>query len=1015
MWAIVPVKSFGSYKTRLSSVLSEDQRREFMQAMCKDVVDELNALEFVDRVKVVCSNSDFFQLPLPEGCELLALPQDRDLNSAISAALEDAASAGVERAMVVHADLPLIDSRELSAIVHEAEGAELVLVPCADNEGTNAILVDTGCGFSPSYGRNSFQCHLEAATAVGLRVKVIRSKALGVDIDTPEQLEKLIKVLVNDSQYHNRSTYQLLEKYSLAAEVKDVILAAEAGDVISDEQSLSLATAIDTQSLMAVAGRLRDQGFGNYVTYSKKVFIPLTHLCRDVCHYCTFAKVPNQSSYLYMSEEQVLEVARQGADLGCKEALLTLGEKPELRYSAARKALAEMGFKTTLEYVAHMAKRIHQETGLLPHINAGCMDEEEVDMLRRVSASMGIMLESASERLCEKGMPHYGSPDKEPSVRLQSIERAGKKRVPFTTGILIGIGETRYERIESLLSIRQLHQQYGHIQEVIVQNFRAKPGTKMAISVEPDDNELLWTIAVARLIFGAGMSIQVPPNLNRDSLASLINAGINDWGGLSPLTPDFVNPEAPWPQLSSLANKTAAAGKWLHERLTVYPDYVRVMDQWCDNNMRPGILRYADGEGYASEYDWLSGVSDIVPTELYRLLDGAAELGNLAVTVEVQRVLEKVEKQGDTLTQAEIVTLFSARGKDFQAVCSAADKLRRTTNGEQVTYVVNRNINYTNICGYHCTFCAFSKGKVQEELREKPYNLSLEEIQTRALDAKSQGATEVCLQGGIHPSYDGHTYINICNAIHQVAPDLHIHAFSPLEVMHGAQSLGLDLNTFLSELKSKGLKSLPGTAAEILCDDVREILCPDKINTQQWLTVMREAHALGIPTTATIMFGHVDNYSHWARHLLAILDLQKETMGFTEFVPLPFVAHEAPIYKRGLSRRGPSLRESLLMHAVSRLVLNPYITNIQASWVKLGPQGARLALSAGVNDMGGVLMNESITRAAGASHGQQMTASVLANLIRAAGRLPAQRTTLYEVLEASAQSCDESVISAVLL
>ncbi len=769
-----------------------------------------------------------------------------------------------------------------------------------------------------------------------------------------------------------------------------------AGDVLAPQQALALAALPLSPELLAAAAALRDSHFPHAVTYSRKVFIPLTHLCRDVCHYCTFAKTPRHLEKPYLTPDEVVALARQGAAQGCKEALFTLGEKPELRYRVAREALAALGFASTLHYVAHVAGRVLAETGLLPHINAGCMSEEEIAFLRPVSASMGIMLESASARLCEPGMPHYGSPDKIPAVRLATLARAGEARVPFTSGILIGIGETRRERIESLLALRDMHARHGQLQEIIVQNFRAKPDTLMRESPEPDLDDLLWTLAVARLVFGPAMPIQAPPNLSPGVLPKLVAAGINDWGGVSPVTPDFVNPEAPWPHLDKLAAETAQAGKALVERLTVYPPYVQARDRWIDAAVIPAVQALADADGCARSDDWCAGASVPPPARLLASLRQAPQ----AVSPGLQGLLARAEA-GERLAEAEVVRLFAARGDEVVAVCQAADRLRQRVNGDTVSYAVNRNINYTNICYFKCRFCAFSKGKVSENLREKPYDISLEEIQRRTLEAWDRGASEVCLQGGIHPDYTGQHYLDVCRAIKAACPGMHIHAFSPLEVTQGAKTLGLSLHDFLVQLKAAGLGTLPGTAAEILDDDVRAVICPDKINTAEWFAVMRTAHALGIRSTATIMFGHVEAPLHWARHLLRVRDLQAETGGFTEFVPLPFVHMEAPLSLRRIARKGPTFREVLLMHAVARLVLHPLLPNIQASWVKLGAEGVSACLAAGVNDLGGTLMNESITRAAGASHGQEFSPEYLEALIAAAGRVHRQRTTLYGLPDCS--------------
>ena len=763
--------------------------------------------------------------------------------------------------------------------------------------------------------------------------------------------------------------------------------------IIPEAEALQLADNRDTAALAARAREIRDRRHAGIVTYSRKVFIPLTHLCRDVCHYCTFATVPRKVQAPYLGIEKVLETCRQGAELGCQEALFTLGEKPELRYKAAREALAEMGFESTLHYLAEAARVVLRETGLLPHINAGNMTTEEIAMLRPVSASMGIMLESASPRLCEPGMPHYGSPDKVPAVRLETMDLAGQSAVPFTTGILIGIGETRRERIESLLAIRAVHERHGHIQEVIVQNFRAKPDTKMARAPEPDLEELIWTIAAARLIFGPDMNIQAPPNLSPGALEQLVAAGINDWGGVSPVTPDHVNPEAPWPHLDELAAQTRSAGAFLEQRLTIYPEYVRNPDIWLDGKVRPAVLRHADAEGFAKRDHWSSGHPGNLPELEPALLRERPKRD--AVSAEIRRIVDHCI-EGREPTREQVVQLFSARGPDFSHVAQSADRLRRKVAGDEVSYVVNRNINYTNVCYFRCQFCAFSKGKMSENLRGRPYDISARELARRAREAWLRGASEVCMQGGIHPDYTGRTYLDILTTVRSAAPHIHVHAFSPLEVWQGAETLGIGLAEFLRELKSAGLGTLPGTAAEILHDDVRQIICADKINTAQWLEVMATAHAVGLRSTATIMFGHVDAPEHWAAHLLAVRELQGRTGGFTEFVPLPYVAQEAPMYLKGRSRAGPSFREALLMHAVPRLALNGRIANIQASWVKLGREGVLLALAAGANDLGGSLMNESITRAAGAEHGQEWPPAAIDAAIRGIGRIPRMRTTLYE-------------------
>jgi FO synthase len=767
------------------------------------------------------------------------------------------------------------------------------------------------------------------------------------------------------------------------------ILSDDLGRNLTREEALSLVDC-ELDALLRVAARRRDAAHGSIVSYSRKVFIPLTKLCRDVCHYCTFAHPPRKNERAYLSLDEVLAIARAGQMAGCKEALFTLGDQPELRYRIAADELARLGHRTTLSYLAQAARAVYEQTGLLPHLNPGHLTPADVAVLRAVSVSQGLMLESVSERLCARGGPHHGSPDKHPRRRLASIRAAGEQRVPFTSGMLIGIGETREERIDSLLALRELNDAYGHIQEIIIQNFRPKAETRMAHWPAPPLDELLWTIAIARLLFAPSMNIQAPPNLNPGVLSRLIDAGINDWGGVSPVTPDHVNPEAPWPALDALERATNAAGKQLVERLAIYPAFAREADTWVDPALRTALLRRIDADGWPRSDEWSPGVRVAFP-------DRATRFARPAIASEIPAILAKAQA-GATLGEAEIVRLFRCRGDEFVAVRAAADELRHAANGDVVSYVVTRNINYTNICYFKCGFCAFSKGKLSENLRGRPYELSLSEVGRRAREAWARGATEVCMQGGIHPSYSGATYLEICRAVKSAAPGIHIHAFSPLEVHQGAATLGVPVEEFLRTLHATGLGTLPGTAAEVLDDEVRAVLCPDKINTRRWLAVMRAAHRNALRSTATIMFGHVDGYQHWARHLLRIRELQSETGGFTEFVPLPFVHMEAPIYLKGRARRGPTFREAVLMHAVARLALNPLITNIQTSWVKMGREGVKACLRSGANDLGGTLMEETITRAAGASHGQEMTPAEMERTIRSIDRRPRQRDTFYRTV-----------------
>ena len=996
--ALVPLKSLGEAKSRLGGLLSKEQRSDLALAMVSDVLAALRTHHLVASVTLVSDDAGAGGLAESYGAQWLPEweLECRGLNSVISAAVDKLVSTGAEQVIVLHGDLPLLRESDISAVLDQLRRQPgLVIGTDTESRGTNLLAFPATRVPEFHYGENSCALHRAWADASGESVSILQRSGIALDVDEPMDLSELLGF-----EHIGECTRQWLRDSGTAAR----LLSAErpdwaalkrrllAGELPSRQEALVLAKSDATAELMDMAGTLRDQGHGDVITYSRKVFIPLTKLCRDVCHYCTFAQTPRKLEQVFMPVDEVLQLCREGARMGCQEALFTLGEKPELRYGAAREALQEMGFETTLDYVREVARRVLEETGLLPHINAGCMNAEEIASLRQVSASMGIMLESASERLCEKGMPHHGSPDKVPAVRLDTLELAGQARVPFTSGVLIGIGETRRERVESLLALRESHLRHGHLQEVIVQNFRAKPGTLMAAAPEPDLQELLWTIAVARLIFGAQMSIQAPPNLSPGVLSRLVDAGINDWGGVSPLTPDHVNPEAPWPHLESLARETAAAGKFLDQRLTIYPDYLLDAGRWLDPALRSRVLQQCDASGFARRDSWVPGEERPVPAVEAALLSKAP--ADIAVAKEIRGIVERC-RDGAELATADVTRLFQARGADFAYLVRQADQLRQQVAGDQVTYVVNRNINYTNVCYFKCQFCAFSKGKQSENLRGRPYDISGEEIARRCSEAWERGATEVCMQGGIHPDYTGQTYLDILHTVRHATPRMHVHAFSPLEVWQGAQTLGTTIEDFLLQLKAAGLHTLPGTAAEILHDDVRATLCPDKLNSSQWLEVMAAAHKLGLRTTATIMYGHIESAEHWAHHLLQIRQLQQRSGGFTEFVPLPFVHMEAPMYLKGNARRGPTFREAVLMHAVARLVFHGYIDNIQTSWVKMGEEGVAACLNAGANDLGGTLMNESITRAAGSDHGQEWSPRKMETQIGRLGRLPRMRTTLY--------------------
>ena len=746
-------------------------------------------------------------------------------------------------------------------------------------------------------------------------------------------------------------------------------------------------TTTELSAMEGCARERRDSSFGRVITYSPKVFIPLTQLCRDVCHYCTFAQSPSRLAAPYMTLDEVLAVAREGQAAGCTEALLTLGEKPELRYKAARVWLAENGYSSTVDYVTAACKAIVAETTLIPHVNAGTLSRAELAQLRPVMGSFGLMLESGSPALLARDGAHFGSPDKKPWRRLATLARAGRLKIPTTTGLLLGIGEDRTQRISDLKNIARLHTKYGHIQEVIIQNFRAKSGTRMANWPDVSVLELLWTIAAARLILPADISIQAPPNLSPDDLLLLADSGLNDWGGVSPVTPDHVNPEAPWPEIMRLSAVTEAAGKVLRARLPVYAQYLND-PSWLDDRIRPRCLEVTDSEGRVRSDQWRPGEPELGPPAVSK------SPALLSQSREILAILDR-RYRGEALEHSDVVRLFQTVDIDREAIYECANQLRSEQVGETVTFVVNRNINYTNVCKYSCAFCAFSKGLPKSEGRERPYDITGHELARRASEAWGLGATEVCLQGGIHPGYDGNTYRTIVEAVKAAEPELHVHAFSPLELHHGAETLGLGIEDYLRVLMEAGLDTVPGTAAEILDDRVRAKICPDKLSAGQWLETMAAAHRVGLRSTATIMFGHIDHAEHWATHLLAVRHLQLQTGGFTEFVPLPFVAREAPLYRRGHARPGPTREESRGMHAIARIVLGDVIRNIQASWTKLGPVEALHCLNLGVNDLGGCLMNESISRAAGAGHGQCWSPAAMQSAILGVGRVPSQRTTLY--------------------
>jgi FO synthase len=745
------------------------------------------------------------------------------------------------------------------------------------------------------------------------------------------------------------------------------------------------------------------------ITYSPKVFLPLTQLCRDRCGYCTFAQAPAHLPSPYLTQDQVLAVARAGAEAGCHEALITLGEAPEARYPQAREWLHEHGFSSTVEYVAHIAQVILDDTGLLPHVNAGAISREELALLRRVSPSQGMMIESVNPDLAA----HRGAPDKDPERRLATLRWAGELAIPFTTGLLVGIGESRADRVATLEAIASLHAEFGHVQEVIVQNFVPKPATAMRDAPACSLDDLVDTIRLARQILPASVHVQAPPNLVDDP-GLLLDSGIDDFGGVSPVTADHVNPERPWPHLAVLRDAVEQRGMALVPRLTIYPEYALEPTRWLDPNVRFAVLDRSDAEGLGRD-----DPGSVFPERH----EAAANVGTGAEVIQVGRrssqwysgadrrppvLVPASGRAGTAVAEVldgvalgqepgvdEIVTLFSARGREVAEIAGFADRLRAQVNGDDVTFVRNRNINYTNVCTFRCTFCGFSKGPASLNLRGRPYLLSDDEIVERVREAVALGATEVCLQGGIHPDFDGDYYLEVTRVVKAAHPQVHIHGFTALEVTEGARRLGEPLPEYLRRLKEAGLGTLPGTAAEILDDSIREVLCPDKVTTSEWLAAHEAAHEIGLRSTVTIMFGSVEQPIHWARHLVRTRELQKRTGGFTEFIPLPFVHMASPVYLKRKARRGPTWREVVLMHAIGRIAYHGWIHNIQASWVKLGVDGAQQLLQAGVNDLGGTLMDENISRAAGAAHGQGIGVDDFRAVVEPIGRRLVQRTTLY--------------------
>ncbi|MGU3293763.1 bifunctional FO biosynthesis protein CofGH [Williamsia sp. M5A3_1d] len=819
--------------------------------------------------------------------------------------------------------------------------------------------------------------------------------------------------------------------------------------VNADEAAVLLAArGDDLADLCASAARVRDAGLvaagrERQVTYSRKVFIPLTRLCRDRCHYCTFVTVPGKLARdghgPFLEMDEVLDIARRGAELGCKEALFTLGDRPEDRWPEAAQWLDERGYDSTLDYVRAASIRVLEETGLLPHLNPGVMSWQEISRLKPVAPSMGMMLETTSRRLfTDKGECHHGSPDKDPEIRKRVLVDAGRLSVPFTTGILVGIGETRLERAESILEIRSTHKAFGHIQEVIVQNFRAKSDTAMRSVPDADIDEFVAAVAVARVLLGPSMRIQAPPNLvSAAECAALIGAGVDDWGGVSPLTPDHVNPERPWPNLDTLAEITAAAGYTLTERVAAQPQYVLAGQPWIDPRITGHVHALADPvTGLAADVmpvgrpwqepdeDWQSsgrvdlhtaidtdgrntetrsdlgsafGDWDTVREQVLALSADAAS-APARLDADVLSALRNAERDPAACSDADYLALATADGDGLEALVALADSLRKEVNGDDVTYVVNRNINFTNICYTGCRFCAFAQRKGDADA----YTLAAEEVADRAWEAHVAGATEVCMQGGIDPELPVTGYADLVRAVKARVPSMHVHAFSPMEIVNGASRGGQSIREWLTALREAGLDTIPGTAAEILDDEVRWVLTKGKLPTAEWIEVVTTAHEVGLRSSSTMMYGHVDAPRHWVGHLNILRGIQDRTGGFTEFVPLPFVHQSSPLYLAGASRPGPTHRDNRAVHALARVMLHGRIHNIQTSWVKLGTAGTQVMLQGGANDLGGTLMEETISRMAGSQHGSEKTVAELRTIATGIGRPARERTTTHARRESAA-------------
>jgi FO synthase len=722
------------------------------------------------------------------------------------------------------------------------------------------------------------------------------------------------------------------------------------------------------------------------VTFSRNFTLSLSRTCRCYCKYCAFA---THQPHLHEPDEVLRLLDDAVAKHRVKELLVLTGERPEHNPGVAAK-LAELGHDDFTSYVVWVCERA-LERGLLPHTNLGVLDRHDLQRLRAVTASQGLMLESVNPDLAA----HQGSPTKHPARRLETIAAAGELRIPFTSGILVGIGEREEQRIEALEALAGEHDRHGHLQEVILQNFvphqsyygrepaqiadhAAREYWRTGVGAAPHRDAPQWSCPVTiddlkRLIKEAqrllpGVGIQVPPNLS-DWWPELVAAGATDLGGLS-ANGDHISPEHPFPSPPQVRKRLAQDGFALSERLCVYPEYI--------------------------EPEWVSEpVLDVIKTRYWSFIPrrGSGRRAELKLADDLApRAVERA-RDGHALTADELTALFAEqRPTVIEEMRSAADELRRRLAGETVTFVVNRNINISNICVVGCAFCGFGQSKRSPDA----YEHSEEEFATRVEEAVQAGATEICIQSGIHPDWGLDDYLGWLRFAKRIAPQLHLHAYSPMEVAHMCDVSGLSPRAVFAKLREAGLGSTPGTAAEVLHDGVRERISPNKLPVARWVQIIEASHAEGISSTVTVMFGHIEEPWELAEHMRVVRELQQRTGGFTEFVPLSFIPFHT-LLGRTHGVQEISREENLKHTAAFRLALGDTVANLQASWVKMGLDAATEALRWGVNDLGGTLMEESISRMAGSYHGVRVEPEQLIDAAHRAGRPAAERTTLYEI------------------